>query len=534
MKNIFLIFLISLLGFLSANAQRSDLIFCSEKISDDLGMYKLKILKNGNTAHVGLEKKAGFFCTLYDVNKKKIGHAVVPTEYEVGMFIMKAMFESNNDIVVMMQVYAKEGPTLTRYIFDGSTAQLKKKEVVATMPIMKATSLTSEGRTDMPDFFVQKDFNSDNYAVVCFDSFSKDLNKVIEVIHLTPTHEIITRAYLPIPEVKYPNFRYTDIYVNGAKSVIILSYLFYKKEKEENDACFYLSELQAGQSTFKNKRAIETKRYFYGEGNFMYNKVGKSVKLITTVLSGDPKGKIEGYNTISQTLNLETLALSDNLILYSNKVDAMYRVYLPKLRYQGLVENLCFDSKGNTVVISEAITVYVNTENYSRSMEAEEIGISSFSPTGQEKYGQLVHYRHLQILRCVSLIYTKVPGGQYRYPIYDEFDGTYVGLIPGKKNNYMFLNNTPERSDKPIDKWPGFQNSVRPGKEFFTSYIYTLNDEGVVSKDFIFGKPTTAEDSKYCLFNTADYNPETGLYAVVVIEKIKGKKMAGVVWMNLN
>ena len=532
MRNSFLIFLL-LLSFLSVDAQRADLIYGTEKKSDDFGMYKLKILKNGNTAHVGLEKKSGFFCTLYDVNKKKIGHAVVPTEYEVDMFIMKAMFEANNDIVVMMQVYAKEGPTLTRYIFDGSTAQLKKKEVVATMPIIKAASMANGGRTDMPDFFVQKDFNSDNYAVVCFDSFSKYLNKVIEVIHFTPAHEIITRAFLPIPEVKYLNYRYTDIYVNGAKSVIIASYLYSKKG--DTDACFYLSELQAGQSTFKNKRSVETKCYFYGEANFMYNKVTKSVKLVTTVLSGsDPKGKIVGFNTVSQTLNLETLALSDNLILYSNKVDAMYRVFLPTLHYQGLVQNLCIDAKGNTIFVSEMITVYTNPENDSRSMEAEEIGISGFSPTGQEKYGQLVHYRHMQILRCVSLLYTKVPGGQYRYPVFDEFDGTYIGLIPGKKNNYMFLNNTPERSDKPIDKWPGFQNSVRPGKEFFTSYIYTLNDEGVISKDFIFGKPTSAEDYKYCLFKTADYNPETGMYAVIVIERIKGKKTAGVVWMNLN
>lgn len=532
MKNIFTIFLISFVTFFTSFAQRTDLIYGTQKNSDDYGMYKIKILKNGNTVNIGLEKKAGFFCTLYDVNKKVIAHTVVPTIYEVDMHIMKALFEANNDIVLMIQIYAKEGPALTRFIFDGSTGKLKKEELVATMPDMKALAKVYYYRTDKPDFFVQKDFNSDNYAVVCFDSFSKDLNKVIEVIHFTPTHTIITRAYLPIPDVKFPDYRYTDIYVNGASSVIVASYLFFKKG-DNMEACFYLSELKAGQTTFKNKRAVETKCYFYGEANFAYNKITKSVKFITTVYAGGPKEEVSGYSTISQTLNLETLVLTESLKLYSAKVDAMYRVLIPKLHYPGLVENFCIDSKGNTVVVSEMIMVYTNTENDSRSMEASEIGVSSFSPAGQEKYGELVHYRHFQFLRAVSLIYTKVPGGQYRYPIMDEFDGTYIGLVPGKKNNYMVLNNTPERSDKPTDKWPGFMSSVRPGNDFFTSYIYTLDDNGIVSKEFIFGKPTSENASKYCLFNTADYNPETGMYAVVVIDKVNGKKMASVVWMNL-
>ena len=490
-------------------------------------MYKIKLLKNGNTANVGLEINAGFFCTLYDVNKKKIAHTVVPLEEpNPRLYLIKSLFETNNEIVVFLQNHDKVSVTLVRVIFDASTGAFKKKELIRKMPYdIKKFYSGPEVYLDKPEYYVQFDLNSEYYAVVYFDSFSKDINKTIEVIHYSPTHEVLSTLFVSKPEEEFSNVSFVNMYINGANSVILYTYFYNKKEKK---ACFYLSELKAGGSISKYKRAVESSHYVLGEGNFMYDNVAKKLKLITTVLDMESKD----YYTMIQTLNLETLTLTEQFIFYSEKTNSKYKVVDPKANYRGVVQNVCIDAKGDLVVLSEMITIY--TTEVSRFIEAQEIGVAGYTSTGKEKYGELVHYSHRQFLKVNSLLYTNVSSGQYKYAVLDEYDATYLGLVPGKKNTYLLLNNTPERSDVAQDKWPGFRTLLNASKEHFTSYIYTLNDAGIVSKEYIFGKPTVVEETQYCLFQTADFNPETGMYAVVVIDRVKGKRTSRVLWMNLN
>ena len=525
MKNIIAIFLISLLSFLSVKAQRTDLIYGAEKFTEKQGKYKLEILKNGNTANVGINESVGFFCTLYDANKKIIAQTIVPVKFDINACALKSVFEINNDIFVMIVTANQNAPVLSRYIFDGTTGKLKKEELIISGTAMTSSVMTTDQLADMipPEFFVQKDPNSDYYAVAYFDYFSKDINKKILVVHYSPTHGIISKAYLQNPAREFLNLHYVDMYVNGGISIILSSYLYNIKDKKE--ACFYLSELKRGAVNFRNVRAVETDYYFNGQAMFVFNKVTNKLLLLSLIMGECEKGWIKS-SVICQTVNMETLVLTDSIKIYSEKLDNNYMsLNSSNMHYPGLLQNYCITPKGNTIILSEDIFYDAGVAIPQR------MAISCLTPAGEDMYGEMIHYIHRLASSPAALFYAK-NSGKYTYGNnIDEFGKTYVGLIAGKTNCYLFLNNTPERFTMTETTQPSLWTPVSSSKEKFTSFIYTLNDAGIVSKEYIFGVPAT--EAKYCRFNTADYDPETGLYAVIVVEKIKGKKTASVLWLNL-
>lgn len=524
MKNVFLIFLISLLSILSAQAQLTNLVYSAEKIPEkEISKYKLEILKNGNTANVGFNPGVGFFCTLYDTNRKMISHTIVPTKFEMNANDVKCVLEINNEVVVFIKSVTDNSPILLRYIFDGFTGKLKKEEILITMYFdKKLIVLTDTDYLYMPcDFFIQKDPNSDYYAVSSFNFFAK-INNQIEVNHYSPTHEVISKAFLTTPEIKYLKSYYTDVYVNGGKSVILSSFL-YKLENEKNEdkeaACFYLSELKAGASSFRSVRAFETIFYVKAEAMFFFNKVTNKVSWVSAVYSKGEKGKVAGFSVISQIVNLETLTLTDAFNLYSEQINTAYKANTNgRSNYSGFPQHYSVNSKGNAVILSEIF--YERVYQY--------LGISSFTPTGQEKYGMYVNYLHGQASSSMSFVYSRGLSGQYE-PYYSD---TNLGLVSGELNSYLFINNTVARF-KLGEKDPLPWTPISANSEFFTSFIYTINDAGVTSKEYIFGEPLSKLEKKYCRFSTADYDPATGLYAVIVVDDIKGKKTVGVLWMNL-
>ncbi|WP_299254389.1 hypothetical protein [uncultured Cytophaga sp.] len=525
MKHVFLIFFISFVTILSAHAQCTDLVYSAEKNPEKgTSKYKLEILNNGNTANIGLGESVGFFCTLYDANKKIIVHTIVPTTFEIQAATMKYVFEINNDIVVFIVNANAGAPVLIRYIFDGFTGKLKKEEIVLSKPKRKIKLMSeAEYAYVIPsDFFIQKDPNSDYYALAYFDFYATSINEKIEVFHYSPTHEIISRAFLKNPEIKYLKLHYVNLYVNGEKSVIVSSYLYnvdYGNEKD-GEACFYLSELKTESTSFNSVRAFETPFYKKAEAMFFFNKVTKKVLLLSTVYVKGKKGQSGDYAVISQALNLETLALTDAFNIYSEKINAAYKANASGLLdyYSGFPQHYSVNSKGNSIILSEIL--YNGVYQY--------LGVSCFTPTGQEVFGVYTNYLHRQSSLGMSFSYSRGLNGQY----FSSFSETNLGLISGKSSSYLFLNNTMERF-KLGDKDPAPWTPINSNSVNFTSFIYTIDDAGIASKEYIFGEPISILEKRYCRFNTADYDPATGLYAVIVVDDIKGKKTVSVLWMHL-
>jgi len=331
----------------------------------------------------------------------------------------------------------------------------------------------------LSDFFIQKDPNSEYYAVSSFNYFAK-VNNQIEVIHYSPTHEIITRAFLINPEVKYLKSYYTDVYVNGGKSVILSSFL-YKLENEKNvdkeAACFYLSELTAGVSSFRNVRAFETLFYVKAEAMFFFNKATNQVSWISAVFSKGNLLKLGGFSVISQIVNLETLTLTGAFNLYSDKINAAFKAKTSdRMTYNGFPQYYNFNSKGNAVILSEI--VYEGVYQY--------LGFSCFTPTGQEACSTFINYLHNPIIAYRSFGYNRGLNGQYLTNAY--LGDTQLGFVAGESNSYVFMNNTVARF-KLGDKDPLPWTPITSNSENFTSFIYIIDDAGITSKEYFLESP---------------------------------------------
>ena len=546
MNKKFLFLMVCFMRLLFANAQKTDLVFSSEKLPELKYVSKLKILKNGNTASIELNKDDQVVCNFYNTDKKKINSVQILLEQNF-VAKMRAVMEINKDLMVMVVSYTKaRTPTLYRFIFDGNTGQLKKQEAISKLPNLGATAAVAitAGNNPVSDFMIEKDPLSDYYAVISFDAFTEDMSKRMEIAHYSPTHEKINSAYYVSPDnaVKY-TFA-VSMYVNTDKSVIVNSYVANNaKPKPEESAAYYLSQLKKGSPTFTHKNIAQTKLYIIPDSKFIYNPVTQKLKIVFTVNKKEETDKRNELNNDLfylnvQTLNPETMELGKPYIITKEIAKEYYKkkygtdVKVPYL----VVQNYIIDQKGDELLLLEETAVSIPpSPNISDKMQfctsLRGITLTGMTPEGSEKYGKFVPYLHDHISPAVTFLYMNPTKGQFEYPRLGEFNGTYIGLISGKEANYMLINNIPANIDKADDVAPVYY-TIKAVDPNLTTCLYTIGSNGEIQKEYLFGKPTEG-NSKCALLHTADYNPEAGLYATQVIEKVNGEKKISIVWINL-
>ena len=527
MKKILIIILCSL-NIFTIQAQIEGIVFSTEKSLQKDGIAKLKMLKNGNTASVEILSDIGLVVKLYDSNHKKVNEVTTELRQQnIKMSRLRAVFEINKDIMVMVVTYVKMYPTLCRYIYDGSTGLLKSNEVIFELPIVPAFQTDVIMAADKPigDFFVYKDPNSDYYAIALYNPYAKEANKQIEIVHVSPAHEQINRAFMTYSSAEFKKIMVGDVFVDGKESVILTSYFSNSiSTTGKENGYYYISKLNVGSTIFTSKELAQTAPY--GDWQFVdcrlvYNKVLANVKVSSRILVVDDKKQILNY-FINQTLNPKTLELSEKfnvpmtkaLEVYSSKVSS-------KSKYEGIVQNYIVDQKGNNLYLAQPVYISPLTRFF-------DVAMTSTTPKGTEIFGDIIVYGNFYAPFNTTSIYANAPKGQMSFTSMDEFYGGYVMLMAGKNSNYVLLNNTPENYDKPdniarIGAWMKTPN--------YTSYVYTYDKDGKLTKEYIFGKPATEKQAKYGLFQTADYNPETGLFATHVVEFLNGKKVVSIAWM---
>jgi hypothetical protein len=79
------------------------------------------------------------------------------------------------------------------------------------------------GKVPMPEFYVRKDPESDNYAIALFNSFANDRNERIELVHYNKDHKEISRAFYQSPNDEYKYLTFQDMTVMGDKEVVALA-----------------------------------------------------------------------------------------------------------------------------------------------------------------------------------------------------------------------------------------------------------------------------------------------------------------------
>lgn len=530
MKKIFLIVGVCLLSIFTLQAQKPNIVFSAEKTPQKDQVAKLRILKNGNTVSIELIEDIGIVCKLYDTNKKKVSEVVTPLIEKLSKSRLRSVIEINNEIMVMLVIFPKGVPTLVRYLYDGTTGKQKSEKSILEMPVLTGDPRyhLSDTRYVLSDYKIVKDPFSDYYAVVLCDIFAKDPAKQIEVVHYSPKHEIINRSYVTFLENKYKYLYACDVYVDAGESVILAAYGCNTTKKYGEAATYYLLQLKAGATSCTNKILAQTKSSELTDDDaickLLYDNKNKQLRVIISILEGSERV----CHFIRQSINPKTLDFNKSNPVTMNKASDYYKKNIFEGKaYAGDLQNYIIDQKGNDFYLAQPGSRVVD------ALWMFDIAITSSSPDGQEIYGRAVPYSNMRISSVEPMNYMDAPRGQFIFLNADEFYGTYVDLIPGKENNYVLLNNLPEKFDRPENVRSTGVHLAGINHDDLTSFIYTFNSKGELTKEYLFGKPTSLKDTKYALLHTADYNPETGLYAMQVVEFVNGKKVVSIAWMTL-
>jgi hypothetical protein len=550
MRKIILVLILCIpIYLLELQAQKSSMIF-SEKNPEIEGGAKVKLLKNGNTALLQFSKDAGINLTLFDASKKKVIEGKIALkliEDKLAQYKISGIFEINKDLMIMLTAYPKKTPTLYRILIDGSTGKLKNEEQLLQMPALGAGAGYSMefGNVPIPIFYIEKDPVSDYYGIVLFNSFSKETNKRIEVSHYSPTHQQINRAFFTSPEDRFKYLCFTDIFVNGESSIIMSAYVYNTKASGngKEESIFYFSKLSKDASVFNNKVLPYTNSFMRADCEFIYDKITKNVDAAIKTYSGyDKKGNASVFDFMIQPFNPNTMDLGKLLKFPLDKANAYYTTKVePGKNYTGMLQNYLIDQSGNNIFLTEMPTIVVG--EMGSATKLLDIAVTSMTNSGKENYGIIIPYHHSIFGSSTSFNYMSNRKGQMTYSTFDDFHGACIDLVTAKKYNYVFLNNTVTNFSKAdndrnyLFATPAYATSghgcVKAGESGFTSVIYKIDNAGSAQKELLFEKPTVEDEAKYCLFQTADFNPETGLYSVLVIEKVKGKKMSSVLWIPL-
>lgn len=365
--------------------------------------------------------------------------------------------------------------------------------------------------------------------------YAKDVNKQIEITHFSPTHEKINSAFMPVPENKFKKIYPNDIYVDGANALIIAVFANTPLVKGGDEACYYVSKLTKGAPDFRTKSISTSKMMslYHSDCRLVFNKVSGKIKAITKkLIARDYDGDVFDY--VYQTIDPKTLDVVPQVQLSMSQARNYYKndLYGGK-DFKGIIQNYVIDQKGNEFVMAQG-TMSTNLGSNPIGI-FQDISITSYTPTGTEIYGTAFTYGNRTGSAQTSTVYMNAKRGHYLYTFFDEFYGTYVDILPAKSKNYLILNNTPTSFEKSIsNEKPGMFRVAFPSEDKFTTFYYSFDASGNRTADYLFGKAATTKDAVYALLHTADYNPETGLYATKVLEFVNGKKVVSIAWMTLN
>ncbi|MBP7808041.1 MAG: hypothetical protein KA163_01995 [Bacteroidia bacterium] len=560
MKKLFISLLFALLSNCIFSQSKPEF---SEAFKEPEGWTKLIQIRNGNTALIEITKRKGMNFTLYGPDRKVIVTKLLPlTKVSVkmgGPSSVPAIYDIDGNVVLFVLFFAdsEKGlvPTLFRVVVDGKTGNLIEESSVLALKefTMEDNNELAYGEKDYPAIHVEKDPESDNYAVIGYNVYLNDLNKVLNVLHFDGSHKLISNNFVTVPKGNYKYINYLGAYVHKDEYVITAAYVYNAGKGSAKEIKYFSSKL-----TKDNAAAVlqELKYQDYSrdaKGKFIYNK--NKLTLIITALN-KLEGDDMGYDISFQTINPATLAVEN---LYKDDLTKVNEYYKTKMNGSkdiwGYVGGTSVTSDGNLLMLYQNIakrtispTVGASRDvhnNYDytniivpvskwtvRESFLGDLGISVMSPEGKVIESKAINFAMLRSGNLHEFGYDdRKKGRKGRFELQDPGLGApwYFGadVVSTESGNYIFCNASAENFEKPDTERHGRVKAISTTNA--VKYVYK---NGTISKGYLFDAPKDKKENKFCNFSASDYNPVTKTYSTIMVD-VKAEK-SSVVWFKLD
>jgi hypothetical protein len=507
----------------------------SETFKEPDGWTKLIQLRNNNTGLIEITTKEGANFTLYNPQHKIISSGklnLVKTNNNFRYAQIEGVYDISGDFCVFVVGTDPENKKVAvffRIIIDGNTGKLKNEEVIDKLPEMTMGAAYGMlfGDTDVPTFYVEKDPESDYYAVVKYNTTAAETKDRIEISHYGPDHKIINKAKYNTPTDKYKFTKYLACYVHGADYILVGTSAFNTKKSGGEDMRYYVAQLNKGKTTFIQKELQYTAYDKSASAFFVYNKPKDMINMILII----------NMAQVNQNINPTSLALDKPYNTDFTSVNNFYKNKMGnKKDFAPMLEGSFVDKNGNISFLYQQLVKTSKSTGIGMPAMVEscrfgDVALVTMSPDGKEVSSTAFP---LNIVRrgdhdpfCYNSARKgrKVNGGFTPVADNDWYYG--IDFISTENGCYLFFNNRLDNMEKPDDKDAGAISGISGT----TGVKYTYKG-GKITKDYMFGKPESKKEATFINPGSSDYDASTKTYATLAI--FPKEKTAHVVWIKLD
>lgn len=566
MKKILLVLVACLATHLPLFAQQFKIEKSIAFEEPEFGWNKILQLKNGNTFFFHSTRRDGIEVTVYNKQRKQISTRTLESNlWDVGkMKLAKivGLHEINGEPVLFVMQADDRQPTLYRMRLNPNTGARMNEMKMGNMPKVSffAGYAMAFGDVDIPEIFVEKDPNSNCYAVIYFDGLAKEGNARIRVVHYDGTHKQLNTANYFAPDNKYKYLRYIGAVVDSNKRVFLATYGFNGKANEDKEPGVIVSKLNVGDTKFSHTLINVSNDFNDTKSVMLYNRNTNRIQLMTATFTKENTPMWErAYWTgvdhkffgmsifrclvLMSYFDAETLSTISVKPLAGSKIDAYGKQNINKdYNYNGVPQNMVLNKDNTTTVLLEDIT-YLSTNTGASATSSGRthyktklgpVGVSELSEDGMELNGYAISKKQIADGTLPVLYMAGRSNGIFAYPTapgtstsnnnhFLSYDYIYTD-----KGRYVIFNDLPKNSDKDEDE------ERRKAVAYVSktnTMCYKLGDPKI-EKFFLFGEPAGDDKSVFSYIASSDFNKEINTYATMIVERDGRDKQAKIAWVT--
>jgi hypothetical protein len=485
------------------------------------GMSKMVLMKDGSVFFFNITNKDGINIRLYNpAHKETVATTLEPAYGQLKSPGLEGSFEINGNLVLLISEVQDKVPVLYRLIIDGKTSKLTREEKIGELK--KVTFgmgyAVAFGGVDLPDFYVSKDPESDNYALVLFNSFESDRSKRIEIILYGSDHKELSRAYYSSPEEKYKYLQFVSMAVIGSDkvSVLVNGYNSGGKDRE-----VILATLNKGATVVTFNELNFPQDSILENGLVRYNPYIKKL-VVAAKIHARKNSKEAGvyFAIVDPEKGKAEKVIQSGLGAEVNERAA--NIFGKKYKFWGIPKNLYINNDGGWSVTYEEVAVVsasYSSGGGSSHVETYNIAVVTYDKTGNMLSSYLIP-KNFWIDNASSLSYGGGFGNQYKRFAY----------INGANKSYILINDTRRNIEKlEKDKDPVQIQGVGDCDAF---YFPLTGKDPIPARKYLFGESEDKKERNLAPFGISEYDKANDVFIVMRLNKEGRNKMVNLVWLK--
>jgi hypothetical protein len=509
------------------------------------GFARIIQMKNGYTVLAVIDLKKGIDIKIYDEkHKQKIAKNIRPKFGRLKAGNVEAMFETKGNVVFLVREMQDKTPVLHRLVVDGEKGNIINEETIGELKKMNMGHgyAMAFGGVAMPDFYSEKDPNSDQYAVALFNSFESDRSKRLELVMYDGDHKELARAFYKSPEEKYKYINYMDMTFVG-NTVYCLGYARNTRASGGKENTVIMAELKAGDADVKLTELKFTHDQDLKKGMLRYNATTSKIMLLAFApyKNSDGRGELWLFHMDPTKL---TAKVHDEIypIAIQNKATALFG---RREKFTGTPVNMFVYKDGSYTIALEEIrqVTHTSTSMPGAGGTGVSFGVSRSSSrtyTIVEHLG-LMHYtadrklanswylpkdHHMWSAHPPTFYHRQREG---RAVVLNDGDQYKTFTLLRSKGKEFVLYNDVEENDKRIEK--GKDPQQVKGLKACDAFYFPLEKEMIPARTFLFGESTGRKDHRLALTPISDFNEDQNVFVTLRLD-IHQAKQVHLVWME--